>query len=391
VAPRPDERLTDNLSIGVLTREFPPEAVDAAVDALGRREERSRLLPARVVVYFNLGLALFRSESYVDVMRQLVSGVEWSTGWAARWDVPSAAALSLARERLGEGVMEALFDSVARPLGVGPLVGGLVPVAVDGTVLDLADTPANAAFFGRPAAKEGARAAFPQARVLALAECGSQAIFAAVNGPLSVGEQTMAPGLLGALDPSMLLVADRGFFSYELWRAVAATGAQSCFRMKKNAVLPVLAELADGSFLSRVYPSPAARARDEGGIDVRVVEYEVGCGGEPYRLATSVLDPARASAADLAGAYRARWRIETAFDELKTHQGGPALVLRSKSPALVRQEIAAFLCVHLAIRRIMVGAALGAGRDPTDASFTTTLRSARRTVTTHPGFSPLDA
>jgi hypothetical protein len=385
VAPRPDERLTDNLSIGVLTREFPPAMVDAAVGSLGRREQRSRLLPARVVAYFNLGLALFRSESYVDVMRQLVSGLEWSSGWAARWEVPSAAALSLARERLGEGVMEALFDAAARPVGGGRLVAGLVPVAVDGTSLDLQDTAANAAFFGRPAAKPGAVAAFPQARVLALAECGSGVIFAAVNGPLAVGEQSMLPALLGRLDGSMLLLADCGFFSFDLWRQALGTGAALCWRMKKNSVLPAVAELEDGSYLSAVYPSPKARRAGRGGIPVRVVEYQVGDGS--YRLATSLLDPAAAPARDLAAAYRSRWRIESAFDELKTHQGGPALVLRSKSPVLVRQEIASFLCVHLAIRRIMADTAAAGGRDPTEASFTTALRSARRTVTTHPGFS----
>jgi hypothetical protein len=391
VKPRPDERLTDNLSIGVLTRAFPPGAVDAAVDALGRREERSRLLPARVVVYFNLGLALFRSESYVDVMRQLVAGVEWSSGWAARWDVPSAAALSLARERLGEGVMEALFEGAAGLVGGGAAVAGLAPVAVDGTVLDVADTSANDAFFGRPGSKKGTRAAFPQVRVLALAECGSQAVFAAMNGPCAVGEQTMLPGLLGALRPGMLMLADRGFFSFDLGAAAAATGADLCWRVKKNTVLPVEAELPDGSYLSSVYPSDKARRRGRGGIGVRVVEYTVGAGdgGERYRLITTILDPAAAAPADLAAAYRARWRIESTFDELKTHQGGPALVLRSKSPTLVRQEVAAFLCVHLAIRKIMADTAASSGRDPTDASFTTALRSARRTVITNPGFSPL--
>jgi hypothetical protein len=377
------------LSIGVLTGVFPPEMVDGAVAALGRGELRSRLVPARVAVYFNLGLALFRSESYVDVMRQLVSGMEWSSGWSRRWRVPSAAALSLARERLGDGVMEAVFAAAVRLVGGGGAAAGLVPVAVDGTVLDLADTPENAAFFGRPGSKSGFASAFPQARVLALAECGSQTMFAAVNGPCRVGEQKMLPGLLGSLRPGMLLLADRGFFSFALWEAALATGAQLCWRMKKDAVLPVVEELADGSYLSEVYPSPKARRRGEGAVAVRVVSYEVGSGGDGYRLATSLLDPSLAPAEDLAAAYRSRWRIEAAFDELKTHQGGPGLVLRSKSPTLVRQEIAAFLCVHLAIRRIMADTARSSGRDPAEASFTAALRSARRTVTTNPGFSPL--
>jgi hypothetical protein len=337
-----------------------------------------------VVVYFNLGLALFRSESYVDVMRKLVAGVEWSSGWATRWEVPSAAALSLARDRLGEGVMEALFEGAAGLVGGGAKVAGLVPVAVDGTVLDVADTPSNDAFFGRLGATG---AAFPQVRVLALAECGGQAVLAAANGPCAVGEQTMLPGLLRALRPGMLMLADRGFFSHGLWAAAAATGADLCWRVKKNSVLPVVGELLDGSYLSRVYPSEKARRRGADGIDARVVEYTVGADGERYRLITTLLDPAAAAPAELAAAYRARWRIESTFDELKTHQGGPALVLRSKSPTLVRQEVAAFWCVHLAIRKVMADTAAASGRDPTDASFTAALRPARRTVITTPGFS----
>jgi hypothetical protein len=387
--PRRDERLSDNVSIGVLTRVFPPGLVDSVIAGLGRGERRSRLLPARLTVYFVLGLALFRSESYVDVMRQLVSGMEWASGWSHQWSVLSASGLKLARDRLGPDVMDELFTRVARPLRVGPRVAGLIPVAVDGTVLDMADTPGNAAFFGRPTARDGAASAFPQTRVLALAECGTQVIFAAVHGPCRVGEQSMMPGLFTHLDASMLLTCDRGFFSFDLWRQGLASGAQLCWRMKKNSTLPVLAELSDGSYLSRIYPTQKARRHDAGGIDVRVVEYRVGDSSEPFRLITSILDPARADAAVLAGAYRTRWRIESSFDELKTHQGGPGLVLRSGSPGLVRQEVAAFLCVHYAIRVIMADAAALGGRDPTGASFTTTLRSARRTVTTHPGFSPL--
>jgi hypothetical protein len=260
---------------------------------------------------------------------------------------------------------------------------------VDGTVLDVPDTAANAGFFGRPPAKAGSVSAFPQARVLALADCVTGAIFAAADGPLAAGEQSMLPGLQGTLGPGTLLLADRGIFSFALWAAASETGAHLCWRMKKNSVLPVLAELPDGSYLSEVYATPKARRNGGSPIRVRVVEYTVGDGAEPFRLATSLLDPEAAPAADLAAAYRRRWRIEAAFDELKTHQGGPSLVLRSKSPTLVRQEIWAFLCVHLAIRRIMADAAWAAGRDPTEASFTTTLRSARRTVTTCPGFSPL--
>jgi len=387
--PRSDERLSDHVSIGALTRVFPPELVDEVVQGLGRGEVRSRLMPARLTVYFVLALALFRSEGSVDVMRQLVSGLEWESGWKRTWRVPSAAALTLARGRLGEEVLEELFRRVAKPLGASPQVAGRVLVAIDGTHLDLPDTVANEECFGRREVAQGV-AAFPQARVMALAECGTEAIFAAKVGALWVGEQTMAPELFGSLDQTMLLLADRGFFSYHLWKKAAATGAELCWRVKANMILPVLQVLPDGTFLSKVYPDGPFRSRDQHGLDVRVVDYRVDGSEQNYRLITTVLDTKTAPAEDLAAAYRARWRIEQSFDELKTHQKGPGLVLRSQSPALVRQEISALLCVHYAIRHLMAGAATASGRDPTDASFTATLRSARRTITTHPGFSPLN-
>jgi hypothetical protein len=343
-----------------------------------------------LTAYFTLGLALFSSDSYEDVIRQLTAGFEWGEGWAKSWSPPSKAALFQARKRLGPEVVEGLFRAVARPLGAGRLVGGLRVVAVDGTVLDVADTAANDGFFSRPGSK-GAAAAYPQARVVALADCGSRAVFAAGVGGCRDGERGLAGGLFGALGPGMLLVADRGFYSFALWEAAAASGAELCWRATSSMALPRGEALADGSYLSEIYPSAGARRSGRGGRAVRVVEYSVGAGGEPYRLLTTVLDPAAADARALAGAYRERWRIETSFDELKTHQGPPSLVLRSKSPDLVVQEIWAFLCVHFAIRSLMADAACPSGLDPGRLSFTAALKSGRRSTATHPGFSPLGA
>jgi hypothetical protein len=399
VKPSSDERLTDHIAIGVLTGLFPGGLVDEVVVECGRRERRSRLLPARVAVYFTLSLALFSQASYEEAIRQLVAGLDWAAGWRRPWRAPSKAALFKARARLGEDVLAALFARVARPLAepgqAGAWLAGRRLVAVDGTTLDVPDTDANAAAFGRPGSKAGT-APFPQVRVLGLAECGTNAVLAAELGALREGEQTLAKALVGRLDPSMLLLADRGFFSFELWRDAAATGADLLWRMKKNSVLPALARLEDGSFLSRVYPSTQARRREEDGIDVRVVEYDVADEADPeagpasrFRLATTILDPAEAAAPELAAAYKDRWRIESAFRELKTYQGGRDLVLRSKSPDLVRQEVWAFLCVHYAVRWVAAQALAHSGQDPGRASFTTSLRAARRTVATHQGFSPL--
>lgn len=383
--------MSDHVSIGLLTRVFPASLVDSVVEECGRKERRHRLLPARLATYFTLALALFPKDSYEDVILNLTAGLEWESGWARRWRPPSKGALFFARARLDEQVLKTLFAKVAAPFG-RERVAGLVLTAVDGTVLDVADTRLNEECFGRPRAKEGARAAFPQVRVLALAECSTHAIVDAEIGPLECGEQRLAGPLADRFDPSLLVLFDRGFFSYDLWKRAAATGAGLCFRMKSSHVLPVVEELADGSYRSKIYPSPKARRADADGIDVRVVEYTVGAGDEAtaYRLATTLLDPAQATAGRLAEAYHRRWDIETAFDEIKTHQGGPSLVLRSKSPQLVRQEVWAFLCVHYAIRWLIADA-LPDDIPPRRGSFTAALREAVRSVQAAPGFSPLGA
>jgi hypothetical protein len=262
-------------------------------------------------------------------------------------------------------------------------------LAVDGTCLDVADTPANAAAFGRPATHRGEQTAFPQVRVVAVAECGTHAIVDAAMGPLAKGETTLAAGLLtedGALGEETLLLADRQFVDANLWRTAAATGAQLLWRTRTNAVLPVLQTFPDGSYLSQI---AAATDRRQGVAPtvVRVVEYTLGKdpgrpqGPAPIRLLTTILDPRKAPAAELAALYHQRWEFETTLDELKTHQRGPKVVLRSRSPEMVAQEVWGMLLVHHAIRRLMHQAALDHRVDPDRVSFIRSLRIVRRQVT----------
>jgi hypothetical protein len=234
-------------------------------------------------------------------------------------------------------------------------------------------------------------------RVLGLAECGSHTIIDATVGAYRHGEQTLAEPVLRSLLPGMLLLADRGFFSYTLWTRAAATGADLLWRVKSNAILPVEKRYSDGSFASHIYPDTKARRNDTDGIAVRVIEYTLTPGEtdtaadiaeRTYRLITTITDPGAAPAAELAGLYAQRWEIETAFDELKTHQRGPALVLRSKMPDGVIQEVYGYLCVHYAIRWLMHSAATDYGHDPDRLSVIRSLRAARRTTASHPGFSP---
>jgi hypothetical protein len=382
----------------VLTRVFPPELVDEVVAAAGRTQQRHRALPSRVMAYFAIGMGLYSEGSYEDVLAQLTDGLSWASGWQESYVLPGKSAIFQARARLGPEPLAALFARAVVPLGrpdtPGAFLAGRRLVAVDGTCLDVADTPENAEFFSRPGVNKGEQAAFPQARVVALAECGTHAIFRATVGPYSQSEPKLAEDLFGHLAPGMLLLADRGFFSYALWRRAIGAGADLLWRIRTDPAGPKptrLQDLPDGSWLAHLRrTTPAAERRAEP-ILVRVVDYTLDDGREhadSYRLFTTLLDPAEAPAEELAAAYTQRWEIEATFDELKTHQRGPRTVLRSKSPDLVLQEIWGHLCCHYAIRALMTDAARHGGHDPDRVSFTAALRITRTSIAAQGAFPP---
>jgi hypothetical protein len=393
--PESDRRLSDLVSVGVLTRVFPAAVVDEVIEEAGRTQVRHRSLPARVMAYFAIAMGLYSEGSYDDVLAQLTDGLAWASGWRERYRLPGRSAIFQARERLGSEPLASLFTRVARPLGgpgtPGTWLAGRRLVAVDGTCLDVADTPANDEFFGRPGVNKGEKAAFPQARVLALAECGTHAIFAAKVGCYGDSEASLVEELLPDLTADMLLMADRGFFSYALWRKASATGAALLWRVRTGTGAPQpthVKDLADGSWLAHL-----RRSTDRNGEPMlaRVIDYTVEDGREnpaTYRLFTTLADPQQAPALELAAAYAQRWEIENTFDELKTHQRGPRIVLRSKSPDLVLQEIWGHLCCHYAIRTLMTQAAEHAGHDPDRVSFTAALRIVRQSVAQQGAFPP---
>src|SRR4029453_18496413 len=240
--PESDRRLSDLGSVGVLTRGFPAVLVDEVIAGAGRTEQRHRALPARVMAYFSIGMALYSEGSYEDVLAQLTDGLSWASGWRETYSPPSKSAIFQARARLGWGPLAALFERVARPIGdeatPGVWLAGRRLVAVDGTCLDVADTTVNAEYFGRPGGNKGEQAAFPQARVVALAECGTHAVCAAQVGAYTESEATLTGSLLDRLEPGMLLLADRGFFSYALWRKAIATGADLLWRVRTDKADP---------------------------------------------------------------------------------------------------------------------------------------------------------
>jgi hypothetical protein len=400
--------ITDRIALGALTHTFPPELVDQVVQQTGRAEQRRRLLPARVVVYFVLALALYSHAAYEEVMRCLVEGLGWARqarrgrrSWPW-WHVPGAPALAEARVRLGAEPLKLLFARAARPLATrttrGAWYRGWRVMVMDGTCLDVPDSPANQGLGRSKSGRGEGVGAFPQVRVVGLVEAGTHAIVDAAQGPYTSGEQTLARQLArdgGPLGPGVLLLADRLFVGAQLWRAMARTGADLVWRVKcgsKTAPkLPVDQVLADGSWLSRLYAASDRRKRHP--ITVRVIEYILTDPGrrtsvDRYRLVTTILDPAATPAGELAALYTERWEVETALGELKTTQRGPRQVLRSKSPELVAQEVWAHLLVHYALRAVMHTAALEADLDPDRLSFIASLRVVRRQVIAAPAFSP---
>ena len=387
-------RITDYVSLGVIARTVPLAKVHAALAATGRSSIRQRELPAHVVVYYVIALALYMQSSYREVLRCLLEGIQWLDDPSAAPRVTGRSGISQARSRLGSEPLRALHDEIVGPIATQETQGAWYRrwrlVSLDGSSFDVADERANAEAFGRPAASRG-ESAFPQVRFVALVENGTHVLFGSQMSGCRVGEVTLARTVLPALRKDMLCLADRGFFGYELYAQARATGAELLWRLRKNLRLPCEERLADGSYLSSVYPSEKDRRARTNGLRLRVIDYRLEgvAGAEPlYRLATSILDPEEAPAAELAALYHERWEIETAFDELKTHLRGARIVLRSKTPELVRQELYGLLLAHFAIRALMHEAALQGGEDPDRLSFLHAVRVVRRRLTTWHAIPP---
>src|SRR3954462_13026446 len=399
-------RLSDHVSLGVIARAVPAERVGQVLAETGKASARERDLPAQVMVYYAIALALYMGSSTREVLRCLLEGLRWLWG-AEAVKVAGKSGISPARSRLGEAPLRRLYEQVVQPVATpvtkGAWYRGRRLVSLDGSCLDVADTEANRAAFGGPKASRG-ESAFPQLRLVALVENGTHVLFGAHLGRYAEGEATLAQGVLAALRPGMLCLADRYFYGHALWQAASATGADLLWRVKCTLRLPREAVLADGSYLTTVYPSDKDRRHRAGGVRVRVVEYrlegiagaeplyrlgdtlpgsgaEGAAGAEPlYRLVTTMLDPAQAAAAELAALYHERWEIEAALAELKTQLRGAQVVLRSTTQELVRQEFWGLLLAHFAVRGLMHEAALKADEDPDRLSFLHAVRVVRRKV-----------
>ena len=377
-------RITDYISLGVIAKFFPALKVHEVLQATNRASRRERDLPAQVVVYYVIALALYMRSSYREVLRCLLEGVQWLLDPSATVKVAGKSGISQARSRLGAEPLRKLYETVVSPIAEPRTRGAWYRqwrlVSLDGSTLDVADTAANDRAFGRPGASRGS-SAYPKIRFVGLLENGTHVLWAAQVDRYATDEITLAQSVVPALKKGMLCLADRFFPSYELWQKAAQTGAELLWRVRQNVRLEVDRRLADGSYLSRIYRSTSDRRNQRYALTVRVIDYRLKDvpGAQPiYRLITTILDPGSAPAKELAALYHERWEIETTLDELKTHLRGAQIVLRSKTPELVRQEFYGLLMAHFAIRGLMHEAALQAGEDPDHLSFLHAVRVVQR-------------
>jgi hypothetical protein len=386
-------RLSDHISLGVIARAVPPGRVRQVLAETGKASERERDLPAPVMVYYAIALALYMGSSTREVLRCLLEGLRWLWG-AEVVKVAGKSGISQARSRLGEAPLRRLYEELVQPIATRASKGAWYRdwrlASLDGSCLDVADTEENRAAFGAPGASRG-ESAFPQLRLVALVENGTHVLFGACLGRYAEGETTLAQAVLGALRPGMLCLADRYFFGSALWKRAVETGADLLWRVRGNLRLPRETVLPDGSYRTTIYPSDKDRRHRTSGIQVRVVEYRLEgvTDAEPlYRVVTTILDPNQAPAAELAALYHERWEIEVALAELKTGLRGARVVLRSKTPELVRQEVWGLLLAHFAVRGLMHEAALQADEDPDRLSFSHAVRVVRRKMPQFAALSP---
>lgn len=363
------------MRLGVVTRWVTPELVGGVLEKCGVGDRKPGALPAGFMVYFTLALALFQQDSYDDVAEQLVGSVpELSES------IPNKSSFTRARRRLGPRVLETLFRELAGPLAPVGLKSafyrGMRLAAVDGFVLDVPDTTANRAAFGGPV-KNGQPAGFPQARVVTLTECGTHAQIDAAVGGFNGGEPELAIKMADSA-AGMLVIMDRGFPGVALWKAYTGAGAHLLIRARSSVAARPVEHLPDGTYLARMNLA-GQKGAHPGGVLVRVIEYRVDS-GEVVRLLTDLVDPIAYPAAELAGIYHSRWEAESAFRQIKTFQRGPAEVLRSGDPDLVRQEVWAHLVVHHCLTQVIIALADDNRIDPDRVSFVKVLKHARRSV-----------
>jgi Transposase DDE domain/Insertion element 4 transposase N-terminal len=398
-------RLADYLAASLLARVFPATQVNLALDAHDANSKRIRRFPAVAGAYFTIALSLYPDCSYEAVFSAVAQGLAWAAGAQTPQPV-SKSSISELRSRIGADPLRDLMRTCCLPLSdttrqPEAFYRGLRVVAMDGTRMEMPDEPELEAHFGRPGSRTG-QAGYPQAQGVILVECASHAILSAEIGPYHGDEWELSKYLLGALEPGMLCLADRGYNGTEHWQQALASGAQLLWRASDGRHLPVLRMLDDGSYLSQIEASaPVRRRRAQADQNapttktmVRVIEYQLpgAANAQPrYRLMTSLLDDQQAPALELAALYHQRWQVESVFDELKTHLRMGRRTLRSKTPELVRQEFYGLVLAHYAVRWLLHEGASQSAQPAQELSFTGHIHLLKREQPRSGAFPPTAA
>lgn len=389
-------RLTDFLSTSLLARIYPAQLINQLLDTYQCNSKRQRSFPACAAVYYCMALSLYPEAAYSDVFDAVAQGLAWRDRSNAVPPSIKASSISVARTRLSWPIFKALHQQACQPLATPKstpqaFYNGLRLMAIDGSNLEVPDEPSNIAAFGYPGSRTGS-AGYPQAKAVILVECATHAIVGANIGAYRDCEWTLCEPLLGSLNNSMLLLADRGFDAYARWRKAQATGAQLLWRCDTNRQLPVIKQLSDGSYLSELRPARGPARKDRStAIEVRVIDYalpDVARATSRYRLLTTLVDEHRAPAMELASLYHQRWQVESVFDELKTHLHQSRRVLRSKTADLVRQEFFAWVLAHYAVRWLMGSAGAEHQVPVDDLSFVAHVQLLRRSQPQSGAFPP---
>ena len=361
-------RLSDYLSVGVIARKYPPRAVREALRRTGRGSVRKRSLPAEVMVYYVIAMGLFRSVSTRELLRCLMEGLRWISPELVTRDSDKSS-ISRARTRLGAEPFAALREACVRPLAEASTPGawyrGLRLVGFNCSTLAVPDEERNRTRFEPPGGPRG-RAGSPKLRLTVLTEIGTRAPFAWCGGPLGESEMTQAERLVPHLASGILVLADRYGFDFPLWHQSVATGAELLWLVKSDMNFPVRENFPDGSWLSVLKGSGCDRRASHGECPVRILFYRLPGAEEGFTLATTLLDPATAPAAELAALFHERWEIEAAHDDVQTHMLGPGALLRSKTPGLVLQELDGLMLAHHAVRSLVHESAEPSARIPID-------------------------
>jgi len=381
-------RLMDKLTLGALIARYPRNQVELVLNKTKTNSIRRRLLPAFLVVYLVMVIGLYPNVSVREALRITLERLRKLFG-QERIKIGVGSAITKARQRLGVSPFKELYRIIVKPTKNRKLKGcyyrGKHLVAIDGNTVNVQDTSKNRKYFGSHSNQHGVTG-YPILKWVGLGECGTHIIFAMKTGGMHNCERELFKPLLKHLRKSMLLLADRYYYTFHLWKLCNDTGCSLLWRVQKGLKLKSIKHFSDGSYLAKIRPSEKLTkkglCKENEEMTVRVIKYNVvfedGTVGDPIRLITNLLDPKHAPAEELAKLYTERWHIETGFDEFKTHLKGAPRVLRSQLPELVMQEFYGFLLAYYVVRKVMVDAALKADIAPVELSFVHTVRVIKR-------------